>query len=172
MAILILETIEDIKAHCLKVTSAARGEMSPRAADAAPTPLSPFATALLSVWDKASFSEYTEGVGDILSVLVKHKTGEDVVFTKKKEEDDEYTYPKYSAVVPLEESGGHDYPVNKPFLVKGKSYGDGYAEEGWRMGEEETGNCHDGAWRYATDAEIDELFADLAENKAFLRSEL
>jgi len=63
----------------------------------------------------------------------------------------------YSACVPLEKKGGHNYTVDVPFIVFQSS--NGQAVGGFRKNGTEPGNALCGRWRYATESEIEEFFA-------------
>ncbi len=143
---IIVETLEDFKEVVKKITAKVRGtEVTDAESD------SPLVKAI-----RENCGNVDSDLRPIFSALVEAIEGRKVAFS---EDGIGYSYPRYSAVVPLEETHSHDYPLNQAFIVRNKD-SDGQAEEGIKATPEDSfGNTHFGNWRYATDEEIDALFA-------------
>jgi len=153
--------LDALRARCLAVTCAASAP--PPAGGGALPSASPLQLAFQRIWKTADFGCQTVHVAQLLRVLLEAETGEKVVFSEKGRWA-KYTYPLYAAVVPLVPESAHSYPLNRPFLVAEK--GDwGQAYGGWREAGQGKGNNHWGIWRYATEAEINELFDDFASHR-------
>lgn len=124
----------------------------------------PLIQSILEVWDELEIDdgELAESIQKIVKAIIKGITGVEYdlpIPTDEdcgNDEDDKYSYLKYTLVVPLENDNDHSYPMKKPFLVVDKD-DDGCAENGITIRGEE-GNCHSGDWRYATDEEIQKYF--------------
>lgn len=162
---IIVESLEDFKEAVKKITARVRGtEKAPtKPVEDTSIPDSPLVEAI-----RKDFHRIDRDLGPIFSAIVQAIEGRYVDF-KDDEEDDsgvEYTYPRYSAVVPLKECHDHDYPIGKAFIVTKKD-SDGQAHEGIKSTPSDRfGNTHFGEWRYATDEEIDALFSTFAPAEA------
>lgn len=157
-----IDSMDDLKAYVKSVTAKVRDISAAPPKEEAP--LSEMAKSLLSVWDKADFGCQTVHVGQILHVLVKTATGEDIPFEREREEGEiKYGYPRLSAVVPLVKDSSHDYPIGRAFIVSTYTEGSTRQARGGICAGGRFGNDHYGAWRYATDKEIDNLFATLPD---------
>lgn len=143
------ESFDDLREIAKIVTGRKRGPDSSFA-----EPASELGKACRKVLTESSVGGHRSSAKKIFAVLVKHLTHDDVsLLGPDSLGDDEttYSYLKYSVVVPLEKKNGHDYPVNKPFLVRSE-------RRGFKI-DGDIGNNHHGSWRYASDAEIDAFFA-------------
>jgi hypothetical protein len=152
----VIETMEDFVAYSRKITAERRAVQDAKKAEV--TELSGFTKNLQSIWDKSDFGCQRPHVAELFRALVKEIKGEDVVFSVAKEGVD-FSYPKYSVIVPLSNPNSHSYPLNEPFLVVSKE-SNGRAG-GLRM-KNTDGNTHGGAWRYATDEEVTKFFTDMS----------
>lgn len=158
---IIVESLEDFKEAVKKVTARVRGtEKAPtKPVEDATVPDSPLVKVI-----RKNFHRVDRDLGPIFSAIVQAIEGRYVSFRDDEADDSdvEYTYPRYSAVVPLEECQDHDYPIGKAFIVTEKD-SDGQAREGIKSTPSDRfGNTHFGEWRYATDEEIDALFSTFA----------
>jgi hypothetical protein len=151
---LIIESLDDLKAKVKAVTATVRSKEAGSTEEKTDSPLVECI--------RENMDSVDSDLRPIFSALVKAIEGREVNF---EDEAVEYSYPKYSAVVPLEVTGGHDYPLNCAFIVNRKG-SDGQARMGIKNDpEDRLGNCLCGAWRYATDEEIDDLFATFTEDE-------
>ena len=142
-----IETIDDLKEHVRAITARVR-KTGDAGKEPGVGPKSEMAKSLISVWEKSDFGCQAAHVAQILRVLVREVAHEDVEFrrTDRGDEDVVFDYPRFSAVVPLEHSGSHSYPVGEAFIVNGRDAGDGRSVGGVCSGCE-IGNNHWGAWR-------------------------
>lgn len=148
-----IDTVEDLKEYVKTVTAKRRSEKFDEEV-AAVAGDSPLVKAI-----RENCENVDRDLRPIFSAIVKAVEGRDVAF--KDEDADVYDYPRFSAIVPLNNPNGHTYAIGKAFIVDTKKDG-GKAYGGVR--EDETrGNNHGGKWRYATDIEIDELFETLTD---------
>ena len=147
-----IETIGDLKEYVKAITAKYRSER-----EEAPKPEGPkseIAKKLLAIWDESNFGCQRPHVAEILRAIVKEVAGEDVEFKSKKEEDD-HSFEKFCAIVPLNNVNRHVYEIGKASIVKMvDSDGDAILLKD----DGENGNYFRGDWRYATDEEIETLF--------------
>jgi len=119
---------------------------------------SDFLKGLESVWDKADFGCQSAHVAQILKLMVKQTTKEVANFepkTRKIDSGINIHLEKFAVIVPLEDKGGHNYPLNVPAMCR---YESKIQSALLRIGSTRSGNLLSGKCRYASDAEIDFFF--------------
>lgn len=151
----VIATMEDFVAYSRKITAEKRAVREAKKADVGE--LSAFTKKLQSIWAKSDFGCQRPHVGELFHALVLEIKGEDVVFSAKETMD--FSYPKYSVIVPLNNPNSHSYPINEPFLVVAK---DSLGRAGGLRMKNTEGNTHGGEWRYATDDEVTRFFTDMS----------
>jgi hypothetical protein len=137
----IISSVEDLRDYAIKL---AKLDETKAAAPEEPESIKK----IKAILKKYSFSNHRELLTKLVSILVD---------TELKLPEAAEGFIRNTVIVPLEQMGGHDYPLNRPFFVrelgsKGRPYR-GLREDG------SMGNNLRGDWRFATKNEVTEFFA-------------
>lgn len=170
LEMVVIETMDELKDYVKKVTAEQR--------DPVPEPkeevvLSDLSKGLLSIWDKADFGCQHPHMAQILHLLVKQATGEDIHFKECKVGGKEFFIKRYSAIVLESNVNSHNYG-NKPFILCKNVSNGNEGSSHFRMFDG-TGNCpglNDNKWRFATDEEIDTFFTEADKKSMDVLKEL
>lgn len=154
----VISTVEDLRDYALKLAAEAQAKT--------PEDEPESIKKIKAILAKYSFNGHREPLTKLVSILVD--TELKLPDTELKLPDPEKTYPQYTVVVPLEEANAHCYPVGRPFYVSKlnseRRAVDSILEDG------STGNNHHGAWRYATEDEVNAFFALASANSNLRRA--
>jgi len=150
---IIIESAEELKQYAKDVTAKKRAEDATKPK----VEIHPMVKELTDVISASELNSYKEDVVQLCNIFIKNILSEEQRITLD-ESHAPMTYVRFSVVVPLEKAGSHNYTIDEPFLVINPNA----SPTGIKINGAE-GNCHHGAWRYATDEEVAMYFYTLPE---------